>query len=217
VVDVVRTGGTVAELHQLDPFAFDTPVVPSIWWCQPSDDAIVLGSRQPDSIVDSAACNRSGLAVVRRRSGGGAVIMRRANAHWVDVVLPPGHAPDDVRGSMVWIGERWRRSIQPETDLALAVHVGGMGCSAWSDLVCFSGIGPGEVLVGGDKLVGLSQRRTRRGIRVQALVYGASVAAEYRDVLAGELPPGDPPGQAWHAGLDIEAVIERLAGELTIS
>jgi lipoate-protein ligase A len=217
VVDVVRTCGTVAELHRLDPFEHDTPVVPSIWWCHPSDDAIVLGSRQPNSIVDAAACDRSGLAVVRRRSGGAAVILRRANVHWVDVVLPPGHAPDDVRGSMVWIGERWRRSIQPETDLELAVHVGGMECTAWSDLVCFSGVGPGEVLVGGDKLVGLSQRRTRRGIRVQALVYEASVAAEYRGLLTGELPSGDPPGQAWHAGLDIEAVIERLASEITVA
>jgi lipoate---protein ligase len=214
VVDVVRTVGSVAELHHLDPFEGETPVVPTIWWCHPSDDAIVLGSRQHDGIVDTAACALAGLAVVRRRSGGGAVIMRRSSVHWVDVVLPPGCAPDDVRGSMVWIGERWRRSIQPETTRTLEVHDGGMVCSAWSDLVCFSGIGPGEVLVDGDKLVGLSQRRTRHGIRIQALVYGASVAAEYRHVLAGELPRGDPPGQAWQAELDISAVVARLALEI---
>lgn len=141
--------------------------------------------------------------------------MRRADIHWVDIVLPHGHAPDDVRGSMVWIGERWRRALQPETDRELAVHGGGMECSAWSDLVCFSGVGPGEVLVGSDKLAGLSQRRTRRGIRVQGLVYTAPAAAEYRPILVGDLPSGDPTGQAWLAGVDIEAVTRRLAGEIT--
>jgi lipoate-protein ligase A len=37
----------------------------------------------------------------------------------------------------------------------------------WSDLVCFAGIGPGELFVGDRKLVGMSQRRTRAGARFQ--------------------------------------------------
>jgi lipoate-protein ligase A len=36
-----------------------------------------------------------------------------------------------------------------------------MQSSAWSARVCFAGVGPGEVLIGSRKVVGISQRRTR--------------------------------------------------------
>lgn len=215
VVSVLEQVGTVAELHGLDPFVGDRPAVPEVWWCRPSDDAIVLGSSQSDDLVDEAACRHAGLSIVRRRSGGGAVIMRRASTLWIDVVLPPGVAPDDVRASMVWIGEHWRAVMATTVDAPLVVHRGGMECSVWSDLVCFAGIGPGEVLVGSDKLVGLSQRRTRRGIRVQGLVYGASVAEEYPAVLRGALPSAAPSGQAWQPGLDGAAIAAALAERIT--
>lgn len=207
--------GTVAELHAADPFRGDAPVTPTVWWCRPTDDAIVLGSRQQDDVVDGAACARAGLSLVHRRSGGGAVILHRDSILWVDVVLPHGEAPDDVRGSMVWMGERWRDVLATTIAADLSVHRGGMQSSAWSDLVCFAGVGPGEVLVGADKLVGLSQRRTRRGIRIQSLIYADSVAHEYRDVLRGALPPGAPSGQAWCADLDHEAVVTMLAERIT--
>ena len=38
-------------------------------------------------------------------------------------------------------------------------------------MVCFAGVGTGEVSVGDRKLVGLSQRRTRTGARFQCLVH----------------------------------------------
>ena len=212
---MVEQVGTVAELHRLDPFAGDEPVVPAVWWCRPVDDAIVLGSRQHEDLVDAAACRRAGLSIVRRRSGGGAVIMRRSSTLWIDVVLPVGVAPDDVRGSMVWIGERWCDVLAPVVDAPLTVHRGGMVRSVWSELVCFAGVGPGEVMSGPDKWVGLSQRRTRRGIRVQGLVYGASVAGEYRSVLRDPLPAATPGGQAWRAGLDGSAVAAALADRIT--
>jgi lipoate-protein ligase A len=211
VIAVEERVGTVAELHALDPFAREAPSRPSVWWCRPTDDALVLGSRQADDLVDLAACARAGLSVVHRRSGGGAVLMRRSSVHWVDVVLPPGFAPDDVRGSMVWIGEQWQAVLATRVNRRLVVHRGGMQGSNWSDLVCFAGVGPGEVLVDDAKLVGLSQRRTRRGIRIQGLIYGASVAGEYRSVLRGDLPVMDPDGQAWIAGLDGAALAADLA------
>jgi lipoate-protein ligase A len=217
VVSVEQRVGSTAELHGLDPLAGDGPVEPSVWWCRPIDDAIVLGSRQSDDLVDRAACERVGLSIVRRRSGGGAVVMRRSSIVWIDVVLPIGIAPDDVRGSMVWIGEHWRSVLAPEVDGRLEVHDGAMRCSDWSDLVCFAGVGPGEVLLGGDKLVGLSQRRTRRGLRIQGLVYGESAAGEYRTVLRGDLPTSDPGGQSWWPGLDGAAVAAALAGRLLTS
>jgi lipoate-protein ligase A len=54
----------------------------------------------------------------------------------------------------------------------------------WSPLVCFAGLGPGEVSAGGRKLVGISQRRTRAAARFQCAVHGrfdgAAVAAMLR-------------------------------------
>jgi len=215
MIDVEVRVGTVAELHAADPFRDGEPVDPAVWWCRPTDDAIVLGSRQREDIVDVEACERAGLSVVRRRSGGGAVIMHRDSILWVDVVVPVGMAPDDVRGSMVWMGERWRDVLARLTGENLTVHRGGMQTSAWSDLVCFSGVGPGEVLKGPDKLAGLSQRRTRHGLRIQALIYGAPVTHEYRSLLRGDLPAGEPGGQAWCSDLDHERIVIALAERIT--
>lgn len=215
MVRIEERVGTVAELHALDPLTGTSPFDAAVWWCRPTDDAIVLGSRQRGDLVDADACRRAGLSVAHRKSGGGAVLLRRDAVLWVDVVLPAGFAPDDVRGSMEWIGECWSDALAPCVDAELVVHRGGMCESPWSDLVCFAGVGPGEVLIGGDKLVGLSQRRTRRGIRVQALIYGRSVAHEYRDVLRGDLPPGEPGGQAWWPDLSPLACVEAVAEQIT--
>jgi len=214
VIPVVRQQGSVARLHALDPFEAGAPE-PAVWWCDPSDDAIVLGSRQPDALVDRDACDRAGISVVRRRSGGGAVLVRRAMVHWIDLVLPDGVAPDDIRGSMVWLGEHWHRVLQPDTDEQLRVHRGGLERTAWSELVCFSGVGPGEVVSAAGKLVGLSQRRTRHGIRVQCLVHDRPVGHEYRSVLAGQLPPGEPMPEATMQGLEAADLAARLAAQIT--
>ena len=48
-----------------------------------------------------------------------------------------------------------------------ATHKGPMRTDRWSRLVCFAGLGPGEVTVDGRKVVGISQRRTRAGARFQ--------------------------------------------------
>lgn len=218
MVEVVHRRGTVAELHAHDPFAGGPLAVPQVWWCDPTDAALVLGSRQTGDLVDRDRLAHSGLVVAHRRSGGGAVVVRPDAVVWIDVVLPHGIAPDDVRGAMVWIGERWKQAVVPFTpgspDVDLAVHRGGMVSSAWSDLVCFAGIGPGEVLLGGRKLVGLSQRRTRHGLRLQGLAYRTPVTAEVGGLFAGELP-SDVLGEPAHlSGLDATAIAAALAGML---
>ena len=43
--------------------------------------------------------------------------------------------------------------------------------TTWSDHVCFAGIGGGEVIRDGRKVVGISQRRTRAGARFQCALY----------------------------------------------
>ncbi len=160
----------------MDPFDGADPVVPAVWWCDPTDSAVVLGSRQADGIVDIERCQRAGLSVVRRRSGGGAVLIIAGAVGWIDLVLPHGIAPDDVRGSMIWAGEL----IAEAAGLAgeVRVHRSAMVETPWSPWVCFAGLGPGEVVVNGLKSIGLSQRRTRRGVRIQAMWYRRAVADE---------------------------------------
>ena len=56
--------------------------------------------------MDHEACERAGVAVVRRRSGGGAVLLVPGEVTWLDVIVPPGSAgwSDDAHVPMVWLG-----------------------------------------------------------------------------------------------------------------
>lgn len=215
MVAVVHRRGKVAELHGVDPFVEREVVAPEVWWCDVTDAAIVLGSRQRPEILDREACDRAGLTIAGRRSGGGAVVLRPDDIVWIDAVMPHGVAPDDVRGSMVWVGERWCDAIGSIVGgRALDVHRGGMICTPWSNLVCFAGLGPGEVQADGVKLVGLSQRRTRHGLRVQGLVHRRSSLREMPALFAGPVPTADIGEPATLASLDPSVLCERLAASL---
>jgi lipoate-protein ligase A len=52
-------------------------------------------------------------------------------------------------------------------------------------MVCFAGLGPGELQIGGRKIVGISQRRERAGSWLfLALLLGSAAQAELAGVLA---------------------------------
>ena len=70
------------------------------------------------------------------------------------------------------------------------MHHGGVESRPWSALVCFAGIGPGEVLDGdGRKWVGISQRRTRDWIRLQTMAHRRWSPADAVDGLLGHEGP----------------------------
>lgn len=140
-------------------FAVETPV-------------LVLGSSQRADSVDSAWAASHGIEIVRRRSGGGGVLLWPGEFVWLDVEIPLGDPlwDDDIARSMWWIGELWRDAIA-ELDPAATVYHGRLAQTRWSTDVCFAGAGPGEVLVGDAKLVGISQRRTRLATRFQTMVH----------------------------------------------
>jgi lipoate-protein ligase A len=133
--------------------------------------ALVLGSTQRDEVVDTGAVAAAGVDLVRRRSGGGAVLVDPSTTVWIDVDLPVGDPlwTDDVGRSFGWLGHAWAEALAA-LGLDAAVNPGGMCTTPWSRLVCFAGLGPGEVTVGGVKAVGLAQRRTRHGARFQTAV-----------------------------------------------
>jgi lipoate-protein ligase A len=161
--------GSAAELHGLE--------VPSdgrrrIWVLEALRPAVVLGSTQADEAVDRAEAERRGVDVARRRSGGGAVWVAPGDPVWVDLVVPRGDAlwRDDVAAAFLPIGRAWVQALERLGVSGAVVHPGPMLRMEWSDLVCFAGRGPGEVFLGGAKVVGVSQRRNRGGARFQCAV-----------------------------------------------
>jgi len=181
---------------------------PEIWWNRLTEPALVLGSTQRDeSIVDDAVAKASGVDVVRRRSGGGAVLLVPGEVVWFDVILPTGFVGGlgpDVHAPMRWLGERLATVLhssvgsQPglRAERELTVHGTGLVTTRWSSLVCFDGIGPGEVLLDKRKLVGISQRRTRAAARLQCCWYRTYdprrlvelIAADHRPVVSELVP-----------------------------
>lgn len=129
---------------------------------------IVLGSSQPSEVVDHEACRVAGIDVVRRRSGGGAVWLDD-DMVWVDVFVPAGHPrwDADIGRSMWWLGDAWADALRTAGVLGVRVHKEAMVRTPWSSLVCFAGLGSGEVTIHGRKAVGISQRRTRAGALFQ--------------------------------------------------
>ncbi|MBM7517047.1 lipoate--protein ligase family protein [Nocardioides nitrophenolicus] len=162
--------GSIADFHaRVIP---DDLAEAEVWSFRPSGSALVLGSAQDHTTASAAATAAAGVDVVRRRSGGGAVHVDPARSVWLDVVVPrhDEHWSDDVRESTYWLGEAWQRALAT-LGIASELYRGGLEQTPWGRLVCFAALGPGEVLVDGRKLVGISQRRTRAGARFQCIAY----------------------------------------------
>jgi lipoate---protein ligase len=127
----------------------------------------VLGSTQPLASIDQAATAAFGADLVRRRSGGGAVFVAPGAQIWLDLFVPVGDPLYDLDVSRAagFVGRLWRETlIELEgADAELVAYAGPLVSSPWSRLWCFSGLGPGEVIASGKKLVGVSQRRSRAG------------------------------------------------------
>ncbi|MCU1462289.1 MAG: hypothetical protein JWO37_2364 [Acidimicrobiales bacterium] len=139
------------------------PEFPSVSVVTVDAPLLVLGSRQRDDVVVPDA--RSDIVVARRRSGGGAVLLEPGRVVWVDVAVPASHPlwDPDVSRAFHWLGEVWSRAI----GRGARAHTGPLVRTASSDLVCFAGLGPGEVTIDGRKVVGISQRRSRGGALFQ--------------------------------------------------
>ena len=166
---VNRAEGRAGDFHARE---LVEPVERSLSVLDVERPALVLGSTQPEDHVDRAAVAIAGIDLVRRRSGGGAVLLVPGSALWVDVVVPRSDPcwHDDVGRSTHWLGGVWQSALA-DLGVAATVHSGALVSTPWSALVCFAGLGPGEVSSGGRKLVGISQRRTRAGARFQCVVH----------------------------------------------
>ncbi len=205
-----------------------------IWVLDLTSPALVLGSRQDLGVIDPDGARAQGYEVVRRRSGGTLVHLLPGEVLWVDVTVPASHPAftDDVRASMLWMGECWvstftalsllaRSATAPAAEGSrYSVHTGAVEKSPWSELLCFGGFGPGEVAVDGAKLVGMSQRRSRDGARFQMALHRRFELSDLNGVWA--ISPPDAAQLASIATLDKvggfsdQLIVEQLAHQLSI-
>jgi lipoate-protein ligase A len=188
---VHRATGSAADFHARP---WPDPLTRAVHVLDVDRPALVLGSTQRDDAVDALACRRAGVEVVRRSSGGGAVLLDPGAVVWLDIELPRGDPlwDDDVGRAAWWVGEACASAIGGGE-----VHRGGLVPGQWGHLVCFAGLGPGEVTIGGRKAAGVSQRRTRAGARFQCAVARSwdparlasllALAHDDRDALAADL------------------------------
>ncbi|HEY7947182.1 MAG TPA: hypothetical protein VID75_05880 [Acidimicrobiales bacterium] len=163
-------------------------------------EALVLGSTQSWTAIDESRAASAGVGILRRTTGGGAVFVATDAQVWLDVWVPRADVlwDDDVVQAAVWLGDAWAVGLESLGARSLVVHRGRSTRGGLADLVCFAGIGPGEVRVERapshrTKVMGLAQRRNRRGARFHTtapLVWDPARLVELLDLDAPD--PGEP-------------------------
>lgn len=135
-------------------------------WLRPIAPALILGSASPDLFGGVRT------DLVRRQSGGGLVWLDPGTSAWVDVFVPTSDPlwHSDVGKAFHWLG-RTLAAAFADVGVPASMHPGPYEAGPSDGLVCFASLGPGEVVVDGRKLVGISQRRTREGSRFQCIAY----------------------------------------------
>jgi len=201
---VHRLLGPAGALHARP---WPSPAIPAVWVLAVDRPALVLGSAQ-------TPLPPAGMDVVRRRSGGGAVLVEPDNPLWVDVLVPAGDrlSIDDVGRAFLWLGEAWAAALAAAGVDGATVHRGPPSRTPLARAVCFAGLGTGEVTVGGRKVVGISQRRTRAG----ALFQSAALLRWDPERLAAltGTAPADLAAVAAGTGLPATALANRLLDQL---
>ncbi|MEM9561449.1 MAG: hypothetical protein AAGA93_02460 [Actinomycetota bacterium] len=217
---VVEDAGSADEFHRRQP---EQDTAHELWVRELLRPALVLGSTQPDELIVADRAEADGIEVCRRRSGGGLVYLDPATDCWIDAIVPAGSPlwRDDIGQAFHWIGEAWGRLLTDRLGPAGPAlvhrptpHRGRPMRPLW----CFAELGHGEVTVGAAKVVGLSQRRTRRWIRLQSLVLGGWPGRQLRPYIDADVArtlaardrrPGGDPANADELGPIIDPALVR--------
>jgi lipoate-protein ligase A len=157
-------------------------------WSLPT---VSLGFRQGDpGWLDR--CRAVGVDVVRRPSGGGAVLHGGDLTYAIVVPAGSSDVPGDLQGSYLWIRTVLLDGLR-RAGLPVAPARSDTGADALP--LCFSGSLGLEIELEGHKLVGSAQRRTPLAV----LQHGSIRLGEppdVRDALFGDSLPGPPPAAA---------------------
>ncbi len=199
--------------------------LPVLRWYISEQPVLVLGNGQSVEVVDLDACRAQDVEVVRRTSGGTAVLLDRY-AVSMEVVLPVGHPllGGDIVSSYQWIGELWAQALHVlgirQARAMPAAEVRALPALAKDDplrLACYGTLSPFEPVVEGMKVVGLSQVRRRSAVlyqvgahlqwRPESLVALLALSTDERNSLTARL-------RTSAAGLDHLAERSVTPGEL---
>lgn len=183
---VERLTGEARTLHERDALAAGARKVSIL---EVGTPALVLGSTQRDDMVDVDAAAQEGIDVVHRRTGGGAVFLAPAEHIWIDVTVPTGDAlwHDDVARAFEWLGRVWVGALHDLDVDSVVANEAAVCHSMLGRLICFGGLGFGEVSGPGGKIVGIAQRRTRNGAWFQCAVMKRWSTEAYAALLAPAL------------------------------
>ena len=134
------------------------PTIRFYAWAPP---AVSLGYGQPlDGRIEVGACARLGIGLVRRPTGGSAILHESPAAevtYSVVARIDDFTGADDLLGTYQVIGSALGRGLRR---LGVAAQVAPrLESRAASPTFCFARAGAGEITVGGRKLVGSAQRR----------------------------------------------------------
>jgi lipoate-protein ligase A len=180
--------------------------------------ALVLGSTQDDAPIDVARAAVVGVDIARRTTGGGAVLVAPQAQVWLDVWLPRDDRlwDDDIITAAAWLGDAWVAALESLGAGSLVVHRGSSTGATMSDVVCFAGLGPGEVYIEDGpshrtKVMGLAQRRTRRGARFHTTAPLAWDPGPLLDLL-GVGRPDEQVASLWDVAVGQRALLRSLAG-----
>ncbi len=185
---VRRSFGSAVDFHHRAlPHLHDD--LGEVWIHRVERPALVLGSTQPLDLLDQGSAESRGWEVGRRRSGGGLVVISPGTHIWIDIVIGRLHPlwDDDINQAFDWVGALWATVLAEHTGTMPSVHRGPLLDRHAGRLLCFAGLGAGEVELDGHKIIGLSQRRTRAGARFQTMLELADHTALARPFARGEL------------------------------
>lgn len=134
-----------------------SPVLRLYCWDPP---CLSLGRHQPESAADLEFCRSAGVDVVRRPTGGRAVVHHLELTYSVTARLGSGPIPQHVQSVYRLLCTalvRALRTLGVDAELTPDAAVAGMPSPA-SSVPCFKAPAGGEVTVGGRKLVGSAMR-----------------------------------------------------------